>query len=227
MPTIPVQRRPPACGRTAAIIAFATAVLTAVPGDAAAQRSPRFDAWGSINDKRYGFQLAYPADVLMPIDTPSGAEGRVLQSADGKAKLLVATFINEQKLSLDAYRQFLLDGNYAGTKIDYAPQRNRWFVLSGERGEFTFYERVTFSCGGELINSWAMIYPTAQKKLYDRVVDIVHKTYAAGAGPRGDCVIPEQPSDSQSNAPADRDDDGDAAPDAGPSSAAPQVDGTR
>ncbi len=158
--------------------------------EASAQR--RNEAWGSISDRRYGFQLAYPADILMPIDTPTGVDGRVLQSADGKAKLLVATFPNEQKLSLEAYRQFLLGGNYAGTRIDYQPVRNRWFVLSGERGAFTFYERVTFSCGGELINSWAMIYPTTQKRTYDRIVEVVSKTYAPGAGPQGDCRIPDR-----------------------------------
>lgn len=180
-----------AAPRLAVVMVVAALGLLSVSAvDAFAQRRG-FDAWGSINDKRFGFQIAYPADILHPVDTPTGADGRVLQSSDGKAKLLVATFSNEQKMSLDAYRQFLLEGNYAGTKIDYQPVRNRWFVLSGERGEFTFYERVTLSCGGELINSWAMIYPTAQKKLYDRVLEAVAKTYSPGAGPNGDCRIPD------------------------------------
>ncbi len=144
--------------------------------------------WATIHNKRFGFAIAYPANILFPIDTPSGmTDGRVLQSADGKAKLLVATFENAEKLSLDGYRDFLLSDIYDNTKIDYAPQKQRWFVLSGERGSDTFYERVTFSCGGRLINSWAMLYPTAQKKLYDRVVQAVAKTYTAGAGADGDC----------------------------------------
>lgn len=144
-------------------------------------------AWGTINDKRYGFQIAYPADLLFPTDAPYGVDGRILQSRDGRAKLLVATFLNDQNVDIEAYRQFLLDGNYAGTRIDYAPVKSRWFVLSGERGDLTFYERVTFSCNGQLINSWAMVYPTAQKRLYDAVVEAVAKTYAPGAGPDGDC----------------------------------------
>jgi hypothetical protein len=144
--------------------------------------------WATIHNKRFGFAIAYPSNILFPIDTPSGmTDGRVLQSADGKAKLLVATFENAEKLSLDGYRDFLLSDIYANTKIDYAPQKQRWFVLSGERGSDTFYERVTFSCGGRLINSWAMLYPTAQKKLYDRVVQAVAKTYMAGAGADGNC----------------------------------------
>jgi hypothetical protein len=37
--------------------------------------------------------------------------------------------------------------------------RDTWFVLSGTRDGTIFYERVTFTCGGKLINSWAMLYP--------------------------------------------------------------------
>lgn len=172
-------------------LAVLTIAVTAASAHDVAARKRSFSEWGSINDKRYGFQIAYPSNVLFPIDTPSGADGRVLQSADGKAKLLVATFPNDDNLSLEAYRQFLLEGNYAGTRIDYSPLKNRWFVLSGERGAFTFYERVTFSCGGQLINSWAMIYPTAQKNTYDPVVEAVAKTYTPGSGPDGDCRIVE------------------------------------
>lgn len=172
-------------GHLAAFSATVLAVISA--GDSAEARKRSFGDWGSINDRRYGFQIAYPAEVLFPVDTPSGAEGRVLQSADGKAKLLVAAFPNVEKLSIEDYRKFLLDGNYAGAKIDYSPVRDRWFVLSGERGAFTFYERVTFSCGGQLINSWAMLYPTAEKRTYDRVLETIAKTYTPGAGPDGNC----------------------------------------
>jgi hypothetical protein len=77
------------------IVTLAVAAL-ATAGQPAEAQKKRFDAWGSIIDKRYGFQIAYPADVLMPIDSPAGFDGRILQSADGKAKLLVATFQNDQ-----------------------------------------------------------------------------------------------------------------------------------
>jgi hypothetical protein len=169
------------------LTALAFASLGAVPPMALA--APKgFADWATIYNKRFGFSIAYPTNILMPVDTPSGSEdGRVLQSADGRAKLLVATFENADKLSLSGYRNFLMVDVYANAKIDYAPQKARWFVLSGERGDQTFYERVTFSCGGKLINSWAMVYPTADKKLYDRVVEAVSKTYTAGSGTDGTC----------------------------------------
>jgi hypothetical protein len=40
---------------------------------------------------------------------------------------------------------------------------------------------VTFTCGGRLINSWAMIYPAAERQLYNRVVEQVARSYRAGA----------------------------------------------
>ena len=65
--------------------------------------------------------------------------------------------------------------------------RDKWFVLSGTLGEQEFYERVSFTCGGRLINSWVMIYPKAQSGLYDRVVEAVARTYSPGAGRSGNC----------------------------------------
>ena len=162
------------------------AILTALPYDARAQ-SNLFSDWATIQNKRFGFQIAYPANIFVPAPTPSGGDGRVLKSKDGQAKLLVATFENAENLSRDGYRKFLLTDIYANTNIDYSPQKQRWFVLSGTRGDETFYERVTFSCGGKLINSWAMLYPTSQKRLYDRVVEAVSKTYTAGSGSDGTC----------------------------------------
>jgi hypothetical protein len=153
----------------------------------AATHAAAFTDWATIHNKRFGFSIAYPANILFPAPTPSGQDGRVLQSKDGRAKMLVATFENGENLSLSGYRDFLLSDIYAGTKLDYAPQRERWFVLSGVRGAQTFYERVTFSCGGKLINSWAMLYPTAERKLYDRVVEAIARTYTAGSGADGQC----------------------------------------
>ena len=147
----------------------------------------RLTEWATIHHPKFGFTIAYPSDILFPIETPSGRDGRVMQSADGKAKLLVATFENSENTTLDGYREFLLSDIYANAMIDYAPQKTRWFVLSGQRGDETFYERVTFSCGGKLINSWAMLYPTAQHKLYDRVLEGIARTYSVGAGRDGRC----------------------------------------
>ena len=76
---------------------------------------------------------------------------------------------------------------YAGANFDYTPVRRDWFVVSGTRDDKTFYERITFACDGRLIYGWQMIYPTAQKAFYDRVVETIHRSYRAGKGEDGNC----------------------------------------
>jgi hypothetical protein len=102
-------------------------------------------------------------------------------SHDGNAKLLAGALANDEGMSLGEYRQFLLKESYAGAEVDYAPMRDTWFVLSGTRDGTMFYERVTFTCGGRRINSWAMLYPATERQIYDRIVEQVASTYRPGA----------------------------------------------
>lgn len=101
-------------------------------------------------------------------------------SRDGNARLLAGALPNIDNKSLRAYRDFLVNASYRGAQIDYAPVRDDWFVLSGTRGNTMFYERVTFTCGGSKINSWAMLYPAANRQIYDRIVEQVHRSYRVG-----------------------------------------------
>jgi hypothetical protein len=165
----------------------AVAPRHAAARDSQPSRTANFTDWATIYNTRFGFQVAYPSAILLPVASPEGNDGRVLRSADGKARMIVATFDNTENLSLTAYRSFLLSDIYNGTELDYQPLKPRWFVLSGVKGDQIFYERVTFSCGGRLINSWALTYPAAERKLYDRVVERIAKTYSVGAGADGSC----------------------------------------
>jgi hypothetical protein len=130
-------------------------------------------------NKRYGFTLSYPT-ARFRAQEPLSEEGRVWVSHDGNAKLLAGALANADAMSLGEYRQFLLKASYPGAEIDYAPMRDNWFVLSGTRDGTIFYERVTFTCGGRRINSWAMLYPVAERAIYDRIVEEVARTYRAG-----------------------------------------------
>lgn len=143
----------------------------------------------SYQNQRFGYSIAYPEGVFKPEPEKASADGQMLVSPDGRARLLIGAFENEGGDSLEAYRQHVIAQSYSGARIGYAPVRSKWFVLSGERDGNTFYERVTFTCGGRIINSWAMIYPTAEGATYDRVVEMVARTYAAGAGPNGKCEV--------------------------------------
>lgn len=164
-------------------IAFCSAALATV-----AVAGPSFDSWTTVKNERHGFAIAFPSNVFAQTQAPQTDEGRVFASKDGKAKLLVGAFENADNSSLEDYRQYLISEQYKDSSIDYAPVKRSWFVLSGTnpQGEM-FYQRVSFTCGGKLINSWAMLYPAAERKSYDRVVEAVARTYSPGAGQSGAC----------------------------------------
>ncbi len=186
------NRRDAAC-RLGALVLASLMPLASVPQRlAAAPQSPTAAAgtatsWTSVKHPRRGFMIAYPTDVFRPQDGIGGEDGRVFASPDGRARLLVGAFENTAEFSLADYRKYLLEANYTDARLDYERSKDRWFVISGTRGDTMFYERVTFTCGGRLVNSWAMLYPVAERSRYDRIVEVVARSYKAGAGATGNC----------------------------------------
>lgn len=61
--------------------------------------------------------------------------------------------------TIASYQEFVARKSYADYQIHYRPRGNTWFVLSGEGNGKIFYEKVVFSCGGRLINSFALMPP--------------------------------------------------------------------
>lgn len=171
---------------TRTMVLLATLIAASLILAPAMARSWR-DNWTTVLNERHGFAIAYPSELFERTGTPKTDEGEAFISKDGKAKLLVGAFENTDHQSLEDYRKYLINEQYSGAKIDYAPVKERWFVLSGDKDGQTFYERVSFTCGGKLINSWAMLYPTSERKIYDRVVEAVARTYTPGAGRTGFC----------------------------------------
>lgn len=136
---------------------------------------------------RYRFELAYPAEIFAPDDTAQSDSGKMFTSRDGTARLLASAGPNESNLTLEAYRQFVLSKSYTGARIDYAPVRKNWFVLSGITGDQMFYERITLKCSGRMIYGWQMLYPVAERKLYDPIVETIHRGYRPREGEGVNC----------------------------------------
>ncbi len=141
--------------------------------------------FATYRNTRHGFSLSYPAGAFSELPPPANADGRVFVSRDGNARLLAGALPNEGGMGLREYRALVLQQSYPGARLDYAPMHDNWFVLSGTRDGVMFYERVTFTCGGRLINSWAMLYPIADRSLYDRIVEHVARTYRPGTASCG------------------------------------------
>jgi hypothetical protein len=167
-------------GSVMSSIARCSVLLTVAFGLAAgAAKAQDRTEIATYRNQLYGFTISYPTARFSPKEPPA-EEGRVWVSPDGSARLLAGGLPNDQGLSLRQYRDFVLQESYAGADIDYAPVRDTWFVLSGIRDGTVFYERVTFTCGGKAINSWALLYPAAERRRYDRVVEQVARSYRPG-----------------------------------------------
>jgi hypothetical protein len=171
----------------------------ALSGTGALAQAGKFD---THDNDRHGFSLTYPVDkfVALPISTPDGFQA---VSRDGNARLLVGTIANFDGKTLADYRTFLLNAAYQGAKIDYAPVRQTWFVVSGIRkdGITAFYQRVNFVCGGRNINSWAVIFPAGQEPVYSKVIDQIHRDYALGDGNCDKTAMMAQPATPPKGAP--------------------------
>jgi hypothetical protein len=146
-------------------------------------------AWTTLRNVRFSFSLAYPADIFVadPAQANQAGDELAFRSRDGRAQLIVSAGMNSDGTPLAAYRRSLMTGRYGSAAIDYAPRRAHWFVLSGVLGDEIFYERVTLSCDKRMVHSWKLAYPLAERALYDRIVEEVHRRYRHGNGPGGHC----------------------------------------
>ena len=142
--------------------------------------APGGHEWTVYRNDRFGFSLQYPADVFQPERASEAGDGQVFVAAGGAARLLVGALPNSDRLSPAAYQKEIARRSYGDYVVTYRGLGGSWFALSGEGGGKTFYEKVIFSCGGQLINSFAMIYPSEQAGLFDSIVEGIEKSFRAG-----------------------------------------------
>ena len=138
--------------------------------------------WVDHHNERFGLGLSYPANVFRLERATTEGDGRLFRSSDGKARLLIGAFVNTDRHSPASYQRFAARYSYAGMTIDYAPIGRSWTVLSGIRGDTMVYEKAMFSCGGMLINSFAMLYPVEERDFYDPIVERIEDSFRPGQG---------------------------------------------
>jgi hypothetical protein len=107
-------------------------------------------------------------------------DGQLFVSEVGGARLLVGGLVNDAGFSPASYQSYVARKSYSQYRIDYRPLGQNWFVLSGEGNGQIFYEKVIFSCGGRLINSFALLYPTDARAAFDRIVERMEKSFRPG-----------------------------------------------
>src|SRR6185295_4271583 len=119
-------------------------------------------------------------DVFTPDRAAEAGDGQLFRSEVGGGRLLVGALINDSGFSPASYQSYIARKSYGQYKIDYRPVGQNWFVLSGEGNGRIFYEKVIFSCGGRLINSFALLYSTDNRVEFDRIVERMEKSFRPG-----------------------------------------------
>ena len=145
-----------------------------------AQEAMNSGGWQSYRNERFGLSLSYPGKFFQVERTSKAGDGVVFVARGADARLLVGALPNRHRHTVATYQDFVARKSYAAYQIHYRPRGNTWFVLSGEGDGKIFYEKVVFSCGGRLINSFALIYPVADRQIFDLIVERVEDTFRAG-----------------------------------------------
>jgi len=136
--------------------------------------------WREYRNERFGLNLHYPVDVFTLDRAAEAGDGQLFVSQNGDARLLVGVLINDSGFSPASYQRYLKHKSYGQYQIDYRPIGPNWFVLSGEGNGQIFYEKVTFSCGGRLINTFVLIYSANDRQAFDRIVERMEKSFLPG-----------------------------------------------
>jgi hypothetical protein len=144
------------------------------------------DTWRNYTNERYGFSLVIPSHVLAVEKKSDAGDGLVFASKDGETRMLVGTMKNTDAHTPGSYQDYIAQQSYADYNITYRRGGESWFVLSGESNGRIFYEKVMFSCGSDLISSFALIYPAEQRRTFDPIVEKVEDSFrpASKCGPR-------------------------------------------
>jgi hypothetical protein len=142
--------------------------------------------WVPYHNDRFGFELRMPAAVFTDHRAAEAGDGDLFTTSDGRAKLLVGAVENVDDHSPATYQRFLAHQSYPGLRIDYAPVGRAWAVLSGARGGRMIYEKVMFSCGGGVINSFALVYPLDERRFFDPIVEAIEDSFRPGLARCGD-----------------------------------------
>ena len=160
------------------MVARAVLIFVLLLGSAAARGGS--GGWTTYVNERFGFSLRYPADVFVSDRQSTAGDGEVFSALQGDGRLLVGALENNNGYTVAEYMDLLRRQSYARFTVTYARRGASWFVISGDDGRDVFYEKVMFSCGGRLINSFSLLYPTEGKLRFDPIVERIENTFRPG-----------------------------------------------
>jgi hypothetical protein len=169
------------CGRilTAGMLLIASTGISI----AVTKHIPRADErWTTYKNARFGYSLYYPSALFEADPPPENGSGLTFNSEDGWTKIVVFGVHNSEDLSPRQYRKILLEEFGGYDRLDYSPAGKSWFVLSGYRADNIYYQKVIFSCSNQIINVFSMTFPTADKPIYEGMIETMEDRFKTGRG---------------------------------------------
>lgn len=135
--------------------------------------------WLSDRDPNLGFTFSYPRTLFHPIQGDGKPSFHYFVSGSD-AKFLVGGWNNRAGRSPEGFKRWLIANAGGYDEVTYRPRGRSWFVLSGYRGDQIYYEKVMFSCGGSVVNIFAMVYPVAERNFFDPIVERMEDSFRPG-----------------------------------------------
>ena len=160
--------------RAAILISVLAAAVHVTPFSSSAAQ------WAAKRDAGLGFAYSYPPELFQEMEGDGKPSFHYFATPNSDAKFLVGGWDNRASRSPERFKQWLIANAGGYDEVTYHPRGRSWFVLSGYRGDQIYYEKVMFSCRGNIANVIAITYPVAQRKLYDPVVERMEDRFRPG-----------------------------------------------
>jgi hypothetical protein len=127
----------------------------------------RADEYDCYVNHRYGYAMAWPKRLLLPMGESDAGDGQVFASPDGRAELRCWGNFNDapQQTIPEALAQALAE---PGRQATYRHAGRNFFVLSGYTDGRIFYRRSILAHG--VLATFELTYETSLKKLFDPVI---------------------------------------------------------
>ena len=148
-------------------------------------------SWQILSNTRYGFSLSFPAPLFSLDRTSEAGDGHILTAPSQNARLLAGVIVNEDQHTPASYFDYIASTSYADYTVTYRRVGATWFAISGEKEGVVFYEKAQFSCNATLISSFAIVYPAANQRVINPVIERMENSFrsarncAAAKAPAG------------------------------------------
>ena len=146
------------------------------------------ERWTEKWDAQFGYRYSFPESLFASVEGDGKLGFHYFVANPVDAKFLVGAWDHRDDGTPELFNLCMIANAGGYEEITYQPRGRSWFVLSGYRGDQIYYEKVMFSCGGRIVNILAIAYPTAERPLFDPVVERMEDTFKPGQ----ECAHPPQ-----------------------------------